>query len=296
MGDNSRKTKNNENNNNSGNYIGSEVDTDWQNEAFQRGKIFAADFSAQGGNDKLKYFTSLSYNNSEGILVSNAIEKISARLNIDNKVNKFIDLGFALSLNRTDIDQVSDDNSFSTPMQLVALSPVTPVRDLDGNLYDIPTTTYYNGLIDVENATRDIIEYRSVANGYLSFNLLSGLKWRNELGFDLYNLKENARYGEKTDTGTGVNGYGFTNYGQTQNLTTKSYLDYLDNIGDIGVSAVLGPCNCIITKACINAVSAAGLILPAATADISAAKSISRAIMVTVVLPLVPVMAITSQS
>jgi TonB-dependent SusC/RagA subfamily outer membrane receptor len=61
-------------------YSGSKVNTDWQNQAFQKGKIFSADMSAQGGNDKLKYFTSLSYNNSEGILVSNGIEKISGRL------------------------------------------------------------------------------------------------------------------------------------------------------------------------------------------------------------------------
>jgi len=224
----------------SGNYLGSQVNTDWQNQAFQKGKIFSADLSAQGGTEKLKYFTSLSYNNSGGILVSNGIEKISARLNIDNKVNKFIDLGFALSLNRTKINQVSADNAFSTPMQLVALSPVTPVRDLSGQLYNTPTTTYYNGLLDVEYASRDILEYRTIANGYLSFNILDGLKWRNEFGFDLYNLKENGRYGALTESGTGVNGYGFANYGQTQNVTSKSYFDYLENLGDFGVSAVLG--------------------------------------------------------
>jgi len=224
----------------SGNYLGSKVSTDWQDQAFQKGKIFSADLSAQGGNEKLKYFTSLSYNNSEGILVSNGIEKISARLNIDNKVNKFIDLGFALSLNRTKIDQVSADNAFSTPMQLVALSPVTPVRDLNGQLYNTPTTTYYNGLLDVEYASRDILEYRTIANGYLTFNILDGLKWRNEFGFDLYNLKENGRYGALTESGTGVNGYGFANYGQTQNVTSKSYFDYLKNFGDFGLSAVLG--------------------------------------------------------
>ena len=216
------------------------VNTDWQDQAFQKGKIFSADMSAQGGTDKLKYFTSLSYNNSNGILVSNGIEKISARLNVDNKVSKLIDLGFALSLNRTKIDQVSADNAFSSPMQLVALSPITPVRDLAGQLSNMPTTTYYNPLLDVEYANRDIIEYRTVANGYLTFNLLEGLKWRNEMGFDLYNLKENARYGKLTESGTGVNGYGFANYGQTQNMTTKSYIDYLKNLGDFGVSAVLG--------------------------------------------------------
>jgi len=223
-----------------GKYLGSKVDTDWQDLAFQKGKIFSADMSAQGGNDKLKYFTSLSYNNSEGILVSNGIEKISARLNVDNKVNKYIDMGFALSLNRTSIDQVSADNAFSTPMQLVALSPITPPRDLDGLLYNTPTTTYYNGLLDVEYATREIIEYRTVANGYLTVNVVDGLKWRNEFGFDLYNIKENGRYGERTESGTGRNGYGFFNYGQNQNVTTKSYLDLLKSFGDFGLSAVLG--------------------------------------------------------
>ncbi len=216
------------------------VNTNWQDLAFQKGKIFSADMSAQGGNDKLKYFTSLSYNNSQGILVSNGIEKISARLNIDNKVSDLINLGFSLSLNRTKIDQVAADNAFSSPLQLVALSPITPPRDKDGILYSTPTTTYYNPLIDVEYATRDIIEYRSIANGYLTFNLLEGLKWRNELGFDLYNLKENARYGKRTDSGIGANGYGFANYGQTQNITSKSYLDYMKSFGDIGLSAVLG--------------------------------------------------------
>ena len=117
----------------SGNYLGSKVNTDWQDLAFQKGKIFSADMSAQGGTDKLKYFTSLSYNKMDGILVSNGIEKISARLNVDNKVNKYLDLGFALSLNRNNINQVAADNAFSSPMQLVALSPVTPPRDLDGS-------------------------------------------------------------------------------------------------------------------------------------------------------------------
>jgi TonB-linked SusC/RagA family outer membrane protein len=224
----------------SGNYTGSKVNTNWQDLAFQKGKIFSADMSAQGGNDKLKYFTSLSYNNSDGILVSNGIEKISARLNVDNKVNNFIDMGFALSLSRNKIDQVSADNQFTTPMQMVALSPITPPRDLTGQLYNTPTTTYYNPLLDVAYASRIIIEYRSIANGYLTFKILDGLKWRNEFGFDLYNLKENARYGNLTEEGTGVNGYGFANYGQTQNITTKSYFDFSKSLGDYSLSAVLG--------------------------------------------------------
>ena len=216
------------------------VDTDWQDQAFQTGNLTTADLSAQGGNDKLKFFASGSYSNQEGILVSNGIQKLSGRLNIDNKVNNFIDMGLSLSLTKTIIDQVSADNAFSTPMQLVALSPITPVRDLDGKLYNVPTTTYYNGLIDVEEANRDISNFRTLVNSYLSFKLMKGLNWRNEFGFDLYSTKENARYGERTDSGQGIGGYAFANYGENQNLSAKSYLNYLNQFGSIGVSAVLG--------------------------------------------------------
>jgi TonB-dependent starch-binding outer membrane protein SusC len=222
------------------NYLGSEVDTDWQKEIFQNGGIRMVDLSASGGTDKLKYFASGSYSDQQSIIISNGLKRYSGRLNVDNKVNNFIDMGFTLSLTRTDIDQVSADNAFSTPMQMVALAPITPVRDLDGILYGTPTTTYYNPLIDVEYANRDILETRTVANSYIKFAIYKGLNWRNEFGFDLYNLKENARYGERTDSGTGVGGYAFSNYGQNQNLVLKSYFDYLQNVGDFGISAILG--------------------------------------------------------
>lgn len=223
-----------------GNYMGSQVNTNWQDEAFQKGSLQMVDLSASGGTEKLKYYASLSYNKQESIIVSNGMDRFSGRLNVDNKVNSFIDMGFTLSLAQTKIRQVSADNAFSTPMQLVALSPITPIRDTTGELYGTPTTTYYNPLIDVEDTQRSILETRTVANGYLSFNLAKGLKWRNELGYDLYNMKENSRYGQRTDAGQGINGYGFSNYGQTQNLITKSYFDYLKNFNDFGLSAVLG--------------------------------------------------------
>jgi TonB-linked SusC/RagA family outer membrane protein len=216
------------------------VDTDWQDQAFQTGQLFSADLNVSGGTDKSKYYASVGYNDQGGILVSNGIKKISARLNLDNKINSFIDMGLSLGLTNTIIDQVSADNAFSTPMQLVAMAPITPVRDLNGILYDTPTTTYYNGLIDVEYANRDISNFRTLANTYLNLKLYKGLTLRNELGFDMYSTKENARYGERTDSGKGIGGYGFANYGENQNLTAKSYFDYLGNFGDFGFSGVLG--------------------------------------------------------
>jgi TonB-dependent starch-binding outer membrane protein SusC len=225
----------------SGNFTGSNANTDWQRAAFQTGRVYAADLSAQGGNDKLKYYASGSYNSTGGILISNAIEKIAGRINVDDKINKVLEMGMGLNLNRTKINQVSADNAFSTPMQLVALSPITPLRTQNGLEYsNRPVATYYNPLIDVTDAFRHITEYRIVANGYMNFNILKGLKLRNEIGADVYNLKENARYGENTDSGAGIGGYAFANYAQTQNLTARSFLDLNRTFSAVTVSAVLG--------------------------------------------------------
>ncbi|HVN57626.1 MAG TPA: TonB-dependent receptor [Bacteroidales bacterium] len=225
----------------SGNFVGTSANTDWQKAAFQTGKVYSADISAQGGTDKLRYYASGSYNSTGGILVSNSIEKISGRISVDDKINKVLEMGMGLNLNRTFIKQVSADNAFSTPMQLVALSPISPLRTQDGTRYsDTPVTTYYDPLIDVTDAFRRITEYRVVSNGYLNFNIIKGLKLRNEIGIDVYNLKENARYGEYTDSGNGIGGYAFANYAQTQNLTARSFLDLNRSFNQINVSAVLG--------------------------------------------------------
>lgn len=61
-----------------GSYMGSEVDTDWQNEAFQKGLLQMVDLSATGGTDKLKYFASLSYNNQQSIIVSMVWKDLAA--------------------------------------------------------------------------------------------------------------------------------------------------------------------------------------------------------------------------
>lgn len=224
-----------------GKYLGSEVDTDWQNEAFRNGMIYSADFSAYGGTDRFKYYSGIAYNNNEGILVGNGIEKLSGRLNIDNKITKRIDIGLSVSLNRNLINQLPYDNDYAFPLQVVALAPVTPVRNIDnGELYNVPVTTYYNPLIDLENALKKVTGYRTMAVAYIYLSINSFLKWKNEAGIDLYTIKEKARYGEKTLAGTGRNGFGFVNQSQNQALTGRSYLTYSYNHGKLNLEGLLG--------------------------------------------------------
>ncbi|MCF8282898.1 MAG: TonB-dependent receptor [Bacteroidales bacterium] len=208
-------------------YTTTTTNTNWQDQAFADNPVSSqASIAASGGTDKTKFYASAAWNKQEGILIGNNFERMSARLNLDQAASKRLNFGINMSLARTFTDQVSDDNQFSTPMQLVALSPLTPPRDADGVLYDRPTTTYYNGLIDQEDANRDVTSFRTLANSYVRLKLAEGLLLNGDLGVDVYNLRDNAFYGSRTDGGNASNGYGSSLYSQIVNFTPKTYLNY----------------------------------------------------------------------
>ncbi len=196
--------------------------TDWQDEALRTGSLTNANLSFSGGNDKMRYYASSNYGKTEGILVGNNLEKMGGRLNVDFDATDRLRIGVNLSLARTITDQVSDDNAFSTPMQLVAMSPITPTRDADGVLYDRPVTTYYNGLIDLEDAQRKVISFRSIANisGDYKFNEHFGL--RVEGSANLYNVRDDAFFGKRTDNGNDSRGYAYSAFAGATDYNTNA--------------------------------------------------------------------------
>lgn len=209
-----------------------ETDTDWQDLAFRTAVSSQASLSASGGTDKTKYFASASWSDQEGILIGNAFERMSARINLDQKASERINFGINMSLSRTFTDQVADDNAFSTPLQMIALAPITPPRDLDGVLYDRPVATYYNGLIDLEDANRDITSIRTLANAYVRYNVAKGLILNGELGADIFNTKDNSFFGSRTDGGQSTNGLAQSLYSQIANWNSKLYLGYNTSLSE----------------------------------------------------------------
>ncbi len=200
--------------------------TDWQEQAFRKGSVSNATLSFSGGNDKVRYYASANFGKNEGILIANDLEKSGGRVNLDFAASKRLRVGVNLNVARTKLDQLSDDNAFSTPIQLVAMAPITPTRDAAGVLYDRPTTTYYNGLIDVEQGNRSIRTLRTIASvfGDYSFNAHLGL--RVEAASNIYTLNDDAHFGNRTDNGNDSNGYGYSRWSQGDDYNTNAVLHW----------------------------------------------------------------------
>jgi TonB-linked SusC/RagA family outer membrane protein len=198
--------------------------TNWQEEAFQKGTMRNTALTMSGGNERMRYYVSANTGFINGILKSNNLDKDGARVNLDFDALERLKVGVNLSVSRTKTRQVSDDNAFSTPMQLVAMSPLTPTRDPDGVLYDRPTTTYYNGLIDMEEATRKVFTNRTLANVFGDYHFTDHLAFRVEAAANLYNVRDDARFGERTDTGNDSKGFGQSVFAGATDYNTNAVL------------------------------------------------------------------------
>lgn len=178
-----------------------EVDTNWEDLAFQDAQTNQIELSAQGGNDKTKFFIAGNINNQDGILVGNKFQRMGARINLDHQVNNWLKIGMNTGLSKITRNRVPDDNAFSTPMQIVALAPITPVRDTAGLLFSTPVTTYYNPLLEIEQTTRRTEGFRNQGSIYAEFKLAKGLMLHTDLGLDMIIQNSENWWGPRTLVG-----------------------------------------------------------------------------------------------
>lgn len=204
-----------------------QTNTNWEKLAFNdasRTKIF--DINASGGNEKTRFYISAGYNDQDGILIGNDFKRLSGRINLDHDINSRLKIGFNMGLSRTIANRLAQDNQFASPMQIIALAPITPVRNAAGEINDRPVTTYYNPLMELGNKKFQTTGYRNIGSTYLAYNIAKGLTFRTEFGFDILNQDEDIFSGVKTEVGQSVNGQGSSYFYRTVNYNTNNYFNY----------------------------------------------------------------------
>ena len=118
---------------------GSEYNTDWQKAVLRTGTQSDHFLSMTGGLGKGNFYASLGYTKQEGVITPNAMERLSMRMNADQKVTDWFKLSTNFSYSETSYKGLNNGYSsisgamFSAVRQL----PNTPI-------YDPSTPTGYN--------------------------------------------------------------------------------------------------------------------------------------------------------
>jgi TonB-linked SusC/RagA family outer membrane protein len=221
------------------------VNTNWEDYAFQHAPISQYDLNVSGGTEKTKFFLSGQYLDQTGIIISNHFKRYGARLNIDQKVRDWLSVGMNMNFARSKNYRLSDDDQFSSPLQAVALSPITPFIDPRTGLISgaldpetgAPNTNYpvyFNPFLAYgNNAYYHTLVNRTFGDIYLNANITPELTFRSEFGMDQLNQTEDSYFGRLTARDVGVPD-GDASYATTQSLhyTTNNYFNYKKTFSD----------------------------------------------------------------
>lgn len=117
---------------------------DWQDEIYRPAWSQDYQLSVTGGKMDNKYAVMLGYMNQNGILKNTAFDRLSARVNIDNKLTDFLTMSFSGSFthskNRMVKTSTNDGSSKAGGVvrKAITYSPIPPLlKDADGNIIGV---------------------------------------------------------------------------------------------------------------------------------------------------------------
>ncbi|MDR0756596.1 MAG: TonB-dependent receptor [Tannerella sp.] len=213
--------------------------TDWQDEVYRSGMVHNHDISVAGGAGSTKYYSSLGYFDQEGIIRNSGFERISFRINVDQKISKKVDLSTNLSVQNSKYVQAiysGADGGGGIPFTTMVMPATQGIYNDDG------TYTRFTGVSwgetnpvglsnEVYNPNNSL---RMIGNLRLNYEIVDGLSLRINAGIDLNNSKSDY-YAPSTITigqSSEGNGRASKNYSNSMSFLNENLLTYTKTFDD----------------------------------------------------------------
>jgi TonB-linked SusC/RagA family outer membrane protein len=161
--------------------------TDWQDEVFDPAWTSSHQLSLTGGSEKTQYAITGGYFDQDGIIIGSGFNRFTGRINVDNQVKDWIQIGGNLAYAKTHEKITLNDGGDGVIMNALLMQPDIPVKNMDGE-YAGPDVTYagsnYNPVALALLRNNELDRERIMANVYASVDLFKGLNFRSELAID----------------------------------------------------------------------------------------------------------------
>ena len=214
--------------------------TNWMKELTRNGSLQEYELIASGGTGKTTYYTSLSYNKTEGIVPTVGFEKMQVRANLDTELNKWLKVGTRINAGYMKVSDVQNSllgdsglapsNPFYSGM---ALAPTMPAYNEDGSYnFDLPFVFNINPLAAIKGSDKYDKQYKFNGTAYLEWKPIKQLTFRtnNSVEYAYTNSRQfSPAFINKTSFGASLN----TADVQYRLLTTSNTVTYDDLFNDV---------------------------------------------------------------
>lgn len=228
---------------NSKKYLSHPRNTDWAHALFSTGRENRFNFSARGGNDKLKFFSSIGYLKQVGLLPTSKFQRVSGKINVENRVNKHVKYAINQTLAQTDQSGTSSGNYYSNPIWGVKnTNPTAPVYLPNGEFYRYPgfNTKIPNYKKNVNEQGKKSSNFRSMTTVSLTIDFTDWLTFRTVNGIDYIHLTEASYSGIDSHDGRNEKGNLGEYLTKIYDLTTSNTLNFTKSFGQHNLGILTG--------------------------------------------------------
>ena len=181
------------------------ANTNWQDEIFRKAFQQNYNLSVSGGNEKNRYYFSTGYQGQDGIVKSTDFKRYSIRLNMDSKINKWLDIAARAVVSKVEQNGYLRNmgtwgrNMGKSGMGSVLISsPTSPVYDENGDYakvipYDFSTHDIENPIAITEALDRNTM-YNYQGGFDINIKFFKGFTNKTRLGLNYTDRKYDSYY------------------------------------------------------------------------------------------------------
>jgi len=227
------------------NPFGTLEDYDWMAAITQLGQFYTGDVSLSGGSQKTRFYLGVSAGHHEGIIRTNAMNKVNLSAKLNHKVGSWLEVGMNNSANYMKNNQVPGSNAGSNIIARALLQrPIDRPYRPDGTYFvgGTDALTYHNCVQILNEEDVYLENLRYIGSFYATLKFLDDrITFKNSLNTDVLTLYDYTNYRSTHPYGKGT-GY-IVDRGKTSiNLSVESVLNYTDTFFDknLSINAMAG--------------------------------------------------------
>lgn len=197
------------------------------------------DISVRGGSQQTKYYIGGGYNKQESIWKPMGFERYSLKLNLDQKLGKYVTVGINNTATLSNRDQARPANGGNGTLLQASLNIPTylPIFADDG--VPLKWVNFDNIYVLTSVVNLWSKSYHYIGNAYLSVDISKNLNFRSSLGVDYNNYEENEYWDTRTILGAS-GGRGTQSITQAGTVINEQTLSYNNESGDHKFGALVG--------------------------------------------------------
>ena len=217
--------------------------TNWMDHFTRQGKMQEYEINMSGGTAKTKYYNSLSYTNQEGIYYGVDFQRMSARVNVDHEINKWLKTGVRTNAGYSYTEDVPMQSLYYSNPAFAGMTilPWTPRYDENGDFNSaIPENSNSNPRATAAYDDQWQKKYSFNGSFYLEWKPIKQLTLKTTNAAELNSIESRRYWANEAHNYAAGYPKLQTIQSQYRNLTTSNTITYQDTFFDKHNVRVLG--------------------------------------------------------